>query len=308
MPAQTQLLERDLDTTATVAPAVAEILSLSFELYPPRTAAGVAHLPMEVRQLARLQPDYFSVTYGAGGSAQAGTYETLMQVAEHTGVPVAPHLTCIGSTRDGIRALLARYRSCGVRRLVALRGDLPATAAGTAAPGEFHHAAELVRFIRETHGDEFTIEVAAYPEVHPQAKDPETDLAHFCDKVRAGADGAITQYFFTIGSYFRFVDRVRAAGLDVPVTPGIMPITNGAQLLRFSAACGADVPRWIRLHLENYADDEASLLAFGRDIVARLCDDLLTGGAPGLHIYALNKAAPALALWRNLRLAVSQDG
>ncbi|HEU0195740.1 MAG TPA: methylenetetrahydrofolate reductase [NAD(P)H] [Nevskiaceae bacterium] len=285
-------------------PAAAVELSFSFELYPPRTPVGVAKLPAEVAQLAQLDPAYFSVTYGAGGSTQAGTYETLVQVAENTGVPVAAHLTCIGSTRAGIAALLDQYHACGIRRLVALRGDLPATAAGSAAPGEFHHAADLVRFVRATRGTDFKIEVAAYPEMHPQASDPDADFQHFCTKVRAGADGAVTQYFYTAGSYFHFLERARRTGIEVPIVPGIMPITNGAQLLRFSAACGADVPRWIRLKLEHYGDDRESVKAFGLEVVTRLCNDLLDGGAPGLHVYALNQAAPTLALWQALGLPV----
>ncbi|TAM10096.1 MAG: methylenetetrahydrofolate reductase [NAD(P)H] [Nevskiaceae bacterium] len=279
-------------------------LSFSFELFPPRTPAGVAKLPAVVAQLSRLDPAYFSVTYGAGGSTQTGTYETLMQVAEHTGVPVAAHLTCVGSTRVGIRALLDQYRTSGIRRIVALRGDLPATAAGSEAPGEFHYAADLVRFVRETHGDHFTIEVAAYPEMHPQATDPDADFQHFCDKMQAGADGAVTQYFYTAGSYFHFVERACRAGVKASIVPGIMPITNGPQLLRFSAACGADVPRWIRLRLEHYGEDRESVQAFGLDVVTRLCNELLDGGAPGLHVYTLNQSAAALALWRSLGLAV----
>lgn len=284
----------------------AQAINFSFELFPPRTPAGVARLPGEVARLARLDPAYFSVTYGAGGSTQDGTYETLVQVAEDTGVPVAAHLTCVGSTRAGIAALLDQYYASGIRRLVALRGDLPATAADNAAPGEFHYAADLVRFVRETHEDHFTIEVAAYPEMHPQAADPDSDFRHFCDKVRAGADGVVTQYFYTAGSYFHFVERARRAGVEVPIVPGIMPITNGPQLLRFSAACGADVPRWIRLRLEHYGDDRDAVQAFGLEVVARLCNDLLDAGAPGLHVYTLNQSAATLALWRTLGLPVPE--
>lgn len=291
--------------SASTAPATGAV-PVSFELFPPRTPVGVEKLPHQVGQLATLNPAFFSVTCGAAGSAQSGTYETLVQVAEHTGVPVAPHVTCIGATRESMTALLKRYREHGVKRIVALRGDLPAT--GTSdAPGDFHHATDLVRFVRETHGDHFTIEVAAYPEYHPQAENPEADFSHFCDKVRAGGDGAVTQYFFTIGSYLDFVERVRAQGLDLPIVPGIMPITNGKQLLRFSKACGADVPRWIRLKLEHYGDDNDSVAAFGRDVVARLCSDLIATGAPGLHIYTLNKAAPTLDLWQHLNASTASQ-
>jgi len=280
----------------------AAAVTFSFELFPPRTPEGAHKLPATVARLAALQPAFFSVTYGAGGSDQDGTYETVVNVVKQTGIEAAPHLTCVGSTRARIAEVLQRYRDSGVRRIVALRGDLPATAASSEAPGEFHYASELVAFIRETHGDFFTLEVAAYPEVHPQAPDPDADFEHFRRKVEAGADGAVTQYFFTAGSYFDFVDRCQCAGLTLPVVAGIMPITNHAQLTRFSAACGADIPRWIRLRLEHYQNDRPSLLAFGLDVVTRLCERLLAGGAPGIHFYTLNQAEPTLKLWQNLRL------
>lgn len=281
---------------------MAEPLSFSFELFPPRTPEGAARLPAIVQTLAGVHPAYFSVTYGAGGSAQDGTYDTLVRVVEATGIEAAPHLTCVGSTRDNVAALLARYRAAGVRRIVALRGDLPATARGTEAPGHFHFGNELVEFIRATHGGDFRIEVACYPETHPQAADADTDFQNFVRKVRAGADTAITQYFFNADAYADFVERCAAAGVAIPIVPGIMPITNFAQLARFSQACGAEIPRWIRLRLERFGDDKAALLDFGLDVVTRLCESLLRSGAPGLHFYTLNQAEPTLSLWRNLGL------
>lgn len=277
-------------------------LSFSFELFPPRTPEGTAKLAGVVQQLAQLQPNYFSVTYGAGGSDQNGTYDTLVRVVEHTGVEAAPHLTCVGSTRGNIAALLQRYREAGVRRIVALRGDLPATAIDSAAPGEFRFASELVAFIREQHGDAFRIEVAAYPEMHPQATDAAADFANFRRKVEAGADAALTQYFFNADAYCDFAERCARAGLAIPVIPGIMPITNFTQLARFSAACGAEIPRWLRLRLEQLADDKPALQDFGLDVVSRLCETLLDRGAPGLHFYTLNQAEPTLRLWKNLSL------
>lgn len=274
----------------------------SFELFPPRTPVGWEKLPTLINELAAVKPAFFSVTYGAGGSDQNGTYDTLMKVARQTGIEAAPHLTCVGSTRANIAALLQQYRDAGVKRIVALRGDLPATSMSTAAPGEFQFANELVAFIREQHGDHFTLEVAAYPEVHPQATSPDADFAAFVTKVGAGADGAVTQYFFNADAYFDFVERCRRAGLTVPVVPGIMPIVNTQQLLRFSAACGAEVPRWVRLRLEAMGDDKASIQAFGLDVVARLCETLLKAGAPGVHFYTLNQAEPTLRLWRHLGL------
>ncbi|HUS24988.1 MAG TPA: methylenetetrahydrofolate reductase [NAD(P)H] [Candidatus Binatia bacterium] len=277
-------------------------IGFSFELFPPRTPEGVAKLPDTVRQLAAVGPKYFSVTYGAGGSAQNGTYDTIVKVVEATGIEAAPHLTCVGSTRVRVSALLDQYRAAGVQRIVALRGDLPATALGAAAPGEFRYASELVEFIRARHDSHFRIEVACYPEVHPQAPDAATDFAHFVRKARAGADCAITQYFFNADAYFDFVGRARAAGLALPIVAGIMPITNFTQLAKFSAGCGADIPRWIRLRLEQLQHDRAALLDFGLEVVARLCETLLKDGAPGLHFYTLNQAEPTLRLWRHLGL------
>jgi len=279
-----------------------ETLSFSFELFPPRTPEGQAKLPAAIGRLAAVKPAYFSVTYGAGGSTQDGTYETLVHVVEQHGVEAAPHLTCVGSTRAKVDALLERYRQAGVRRIVALRGDLPATAYGTEAPGEFRYANELVEHVRRTRDAQFAIEVACYPETHPQAPSPEADFANFVRKARAGADTAITQYFFNADSYFDFVERSRRAGLQLPIVPGIMPITNFAQLARFSEACGAEIPRWIRLRLERLADDKPALLEFGLDVVTRLCETLLRGGAPGLHFYTLNQSEPTLRLWKNLGL------
>ncbi len=277
-------------------------IHFSFELFPPRTPAGWANLPRLIGELASVQPAFFSVTYGAGGSEQNGTYDTIIKVVEQTGIEAAPHLTCIGSTREGIAALLSQYKAAGVKRIVALRGDLPATAMSNAAPGEFHYGNELVSFIRETHGAHFDLEVAAYPEVHPQALSPQADFDAFVQKAKSGASGAVTQYFYNADAYFDFVNRCQQAGLTLPIVPGVMPIVNTAQLLRFSAACGAEIPRWVRLRLETYGDDKASVQAFGLEVVTRLAETLLKGGAPGIHFYTLNQAEPTLRLWRNLGL------
>ena len=279
-------------------------LSFSFELFPPRTPEGVAKLPAVIGQLAAVGPNYFSITYGAGGSTQDGTYETLVTVVKQTGAEAAPHLTCVGSTRAHIATLLDRYREAGARRIVALRGDLPATAMSPAAPGDFHYASELVRFIRETHGDAFKIEVAAYPEMHPQATGPGADFEHFRRKVEAGADAALTQLFYNADAYFHFMERCGKAGITIPVVPGIMPITGFANTLRFCNGCGADLPRWVRLRLEELQDDKPALLDFGLEVVTRLCQRLLENGAPGLHFYTVNQADPTLRLWKNLGLPV----
>jgi methylenetetrahydrofolate reductase (NADPH) len=250
--------------------------------------------------LAAARPDFFSVTHGAGGSDQNGTYDTLLQVVEHSGIEVAPHLTCVGSTRACIAEHLDRYRAAGVKRIVALRGDLPATAMSTSAPGEFHYANELVAFIREEHGNYFRIEVAAYPEVHPQAANPDVDFDNFRRKIDAGADGALTQLFYNADPYFDFLDRCGRAGIDIPIVPGIMPITNFAKTVRFCGGCGADLPRWIRLRLEQFQDDKPALIEFGLSVLTRLCETLLRNGAPGLHFYTINQAAPTLRLWQSL--------
>ena len=279
--------------------------SFSFELFPPRTPEGVAKLPAVIGQLAAVRPNYFSVTYGAGGSEQEGTYETLVAVVKHSGAEAVPHLTCVGSTRAHIAAVLQRYREAGFKRILALRGDLPATAMSSSAPGDFHYASELVRFIRETHGDAFKIEVAAYPEMHPQAPNPGADFEHFRRKVEAGADGALTQLFYNADAYFDFMERCAKAGITVPVVPGIMPITGFANTVRFCASCGADLPRWVRLRLEQLQDDKPALLDFGQEVVTRLCETLLRNGAPGLHFYTINQAGPTLRLWENLALPSS---
>jgi methylenetetrahydrofolate reductase (NADPH) len=283
---------------------MASPLSFSFELFPPRTPEGVAKLPSVIGQLAAVRPSYFSITYGAGGSTQEGTYETLMAVARHSGVEAAPHLTCVGSTRAHIASLLDRYRQAGVKRIVALRGDLPATAMSPAAPGEFHYANELVSFIRAEHGDWFRIEVAAYPEMHPQAASPAEDFANFRRKVEAGADAALTQLFFNAGAYFDFLERAAKAGIAIPIVPGIMPITSYANTVRFCTGCGADLPRWVRLRLEELEQDKPALVDFGIGVVTRLSETLLSGGAPGLHFYTINQAGPSLRLWKNLGLPV----
>jgi methylenetetrahydrofolate reductase (NADPH) len=278
--------------------------SFSFELGPPRTPEALAKLPGVISQLAEVRPAYFSVTYGAGGSTQDGTYNTLMAVVEHAGVEAAPHLTCVGSTRAHIASLLDRYKEMGVRRIVALRGDLPATAMSASAPGEFHYANELVSFIRAEHGNHFHIEVAAYPEVHPQAKSASEDFDNFKRKVEAGADAALTQLFYNADAYFHFMERCAKAGITIPVVPGIMPITGFANIVRFCGGCGADLPRWIKLRLEELESDKPGLQDFGAEVVTRLCETLLRGGAPGLHFYTVNQAGPTLRLWKNLALPV----
>jgi methylenetetrahydrofolate reductase (NADPH) len=275
---------------------------ISFELFPPRTPEGVEKLPGVVCQLAEARPSYFSVTYGAGGSTQEGTYSTLLTVVRECGIEAAPHLTCIGSTRENIAALLDKYREAGVKRIVALRGDLPATAMNPAAPGEFHYANELVSFIRERHGSYFKIEVAAYPEMHPQATSAQTDFDNFCRKVDAGADAAITQLFYNADAYLDFVDRCHKAGITIPIVPGIMPITGYANIVRFCAGCGSDLPRWLKLRLEDLQNDKPALFDFGLEVVTRLCETLLKNGAPGLHFYTVNQAEPTLRLCENLSL------
>jgi methylenetetrahydrofolate reductase (NADPH) len=282
-----------------------EELSFSFELFPPRTPEGVDRLPYVLSRLASVGPSFFSITHGAGGSDQEGTYQTLLTVARHTGVETAPHLTCVGSTRAKIGALLDRYRAAGVKRIVALRGDLPATAMNTSAPGEFHYANELVSFIREKHGDWFKIEVAAYPEMHPQASNPQADFENFRRKVEAGADGAITQLFYNVDAYLDFMERCQKAGIRIPVVPGIMPISSYANVTRFCSSCGADLPRWIRLRLEQLQENRPALMDFGLNVVTRLCETLLRNGAPGLHFYTINQSEPTLRLWDSIGLTVT---
>ncbi len=279
-------------------------LRFSFELFPPRTAEGIARFPSVVSELAGLRPDFFSVTHGAGGSGQDGTYETMLAVVKHCGIEAAPHLTCVGSTRAGVAAHLERYREAGVKRIVALRGDLPATAMSAEAPGEFHYASDLVHFIRAEHGDAFQIEVAAYPEMHPQAESPGADFDNFRRKVEAGADAALTQLFFNPEAYFDFAERCEKAGIRIPVYPGIMPITSFEKTQRFCAGCGADLPRWVRLRLEELKDQKDALRDFGLSVVTRLCETLLSNGAPGLHFYTVNQAGPVMRLWEALELTV----
>ncbi|MGM0914649.1 MAG: methylenetetrahydrofolate reductase [NAD(P)H] [Pseudomonadota bacterium] len=271
-------------------------LGISFEFFPPNTEAGREKLIGVRDALAKRSPRFFSVTYGAGGSTQDRTLNTVHQVRE-AGITTAPHLSCIGSEKAQLRDLLARYREEGIDSLVALRGDLPS---GMGGIGEFRYANELVEFIREETGDHFEIAVAAYPESHPQAPSFERDVENFARKVKAGANLAITQYFFNAEAYFHFVDRARARGVEAPIVPGIMPITNYAKLARFSDACGAEIPRWMRKQLEAYGDDSESIAAFGEEVITRLCQRLLDGGAPGLHFYTLNQAAPSLRIVDNI--------
>ncbi|WP_459616093.1 methylenetetrahydrofolate reductase [NAD(P)H] [Bordetella sp. 2513F-2] len=271
--------------------------ALSLEFFPPRDIAAQERLVRVAKQLLPMQPRYVSVTFGAGGSTRAGTADTV-RMLRNLGCDAAPHLSCVGASRAQLREILQAYREEGVRRVVALRGDLPSGMGGDA--GELRYASDLVAFIREETGDWFHIEVAAYPEMHPQASSPSADLGHFVRKVQAGADAAITQYFFNADAYFDFVARARARGVTVPIVPGIMPITNQSQLLRFSDMCGAEVPRWIRLRLAEFGDDKASIRAFGIDVVTRLCQQLLDGGAPGLHFYTLNSAEAPLGIWKAL--------
>ncbi|GHB31637.1 methylenetetrahydrofolate reductase [NAD(P)H] [Salinicola rhizosphaerae] len=273
-------------------------LGISFEFFPPNTDLGREKLGVARDALADRDPRFFSVTYGAGGSTQARTFDTVKVVREN-GVRTAPHLSCVGSEKSALRDLLQEYRDNGVDSLVALRGDLPS---GMGSAGELRYANELVEFIREETGDHFEIAVAAYPEAHPQAPNFERDLENFVRKAKAGADIAITQYFFTADAYFHFVDRVRAAGVETPIIPGIMPIINYTKLARFSEICGADIPRWIRKQLEAYGDDSQSIQAFGTEVMARLCQQLLEGGAPGLHFYTLNQAAPSLRILDNIAI------
>ena len=277
--------------------------TFSIEFFPPKTAEGAEKLRVTRGKLAALNPAYFSVTFGAGGSTQAGTRDTVLEI-QREGLNAAPHLSCIGRSRDELRAILAEYKAHGIRQVVALRGDLPSGyGASDLSSGEFSHANELIAFIRAETGDWFHIEAAAYPEMHPQAKSPQDDLENFARKVRAGANSAITQYFYNPDAYFRFIDEARKIGVDVPVVAGIMPINNYTQLMRFSDMCGAEIPRWVRLKLASYGDDAESIKAFGLDVVTQLCERLLAGGAPGLHFYTLNQAAPTTTICQRLKLA-----
>jgi methylenetetrahydrofolate reductase (NADPH) len=271
---------------------------ISFEFFPPNTPVGDDKLKVVVQELGALKPDFFSVTYGAGGATREKTLKTVQAIAA-AGFEAAPHLSCIGSTREGIAAVLATYRAQAIRRIVALRGDLPS---GTAVAGEFRYAAELVRFIRETQGGDWQIEVAAYPEYHPGQRYAARDLQHYVEKVRAGADSAITQFFFNPEAYFHFVEQTRKLGAGVPVVPGIMPFHNYARIAQFSARDGIDIPRWVALKMEGFMDDAASIRAFGLDVVTSLCERLIAGGAPGIHFYTMNQSALTLELCKRLGL------
>jgi len=273
-------------------------LPVSIEFFPPKTPEGVEKLRAVRQQLYALNPEYCSVTFGAGGSTQEGTFAAVRDILAE-GVAAASHISCIGANQATVRAQLVTLKAMGVKRLVTLRGDLPS---GYGAGSEFQYASDLVSFIRDESGHDFHIEVAAYPEVHPQAKSPVADLWAFATKVKAGANGAITQYFFNADAYFRFIDDCEALGVDLPIVPGIMPIANFTQLARFSDACGAEIPRWLRLRLQSYADDVASIRSFGLDVVTELCDRLLSEGAPGLHFYTMNQAGLVSTIWQRLGL------
>jgi methylenetetrahydrofolate reductase (NADPH) len=273
-----------------------ETPNISIEFFPPKTPEGAEKLRVVRQKLAELNPKYFSVTFGAGGSTQHGTLSTVLEI-QAAGHDAAPHLSCVGGTRESVRAILQEFKDKGIRRIVALRGDLPS---GYGGAGELRYASDLVEFIRQETGDWFHVEVAAYPEMHPQARSPQDDLQAFVRKVQAGANAAITQYFYNPDAYFQFVDNARKLGVDVPIVAGIMPITNYTQLMRFSDMCGAEIPRWIRLKLASFGDDSASIKAFGLDVVSGLCEKLLAGGAPGLHFYSMNQAAATTAIWQRI--------
>jgi methylenetetrahydrofolate reductase (NADPH) len=274
------------------------LFQTSFEFFPPNTAVGDEKLKDVVRELGSVQPAFFSVTYGAGGSTREKTLHTVAAIAR-AGFEAAPHLSCVGSTRANVASILDTYRAQQIRRLVALRGDLPS---GMATAGEFRYAAELVQFVRETQGRDWVIEVAAYPEYHPDQRYAARDVKHFVDKVKAGADSAITQFFFNPDAYFHFVDQVRALGCEIPITPGIMPFHNFAKIAQFAQRDGIDVPRWVQLKMEGFLDDTASIRAFGLDVVTRLCERLIAGGAPGIHFYTMNQSALTLELCKRLKL------
>ena len=281
-------------TTST--PRTAPQAPISIEFFPPNTPVGSEKLKTVVQELAVLKPEFFSVTYGAGGATREKTLSTVRDIAQ-AGFEAAPHLSCVGSTHAGIAEILATYRAQGIHRLVALRGDLPS---GTEVAGEFRYAADLIRFIRETQGDDWHIEVAAYPEYHPEQRYARRDLQHFAEKVKAGANSAITQFFFNPDAYFHYVEEVRSLGVDVPIVPGIMPIHNYARVAQFAARDGIEIPRWVALKMEGYMDDAASVRAFGIEVVARLCQRLIEGGAPGIHFYALNQSGLTLEICRRL--------
>ena len=275
---------------------------LSFEFFPPKTAEGDQALLKTATTLSEFNPEYFSVTFGAGGSTRVKTFETVQAVKNHTNISVAPHISCIGASVEDIHSLLEQYQKSGISRLVALRGDIPSGMGGT---GAFRYAADLVQFIREQTGNHFSIEVGAYPEYHPEAKTPGDDFTHFVEKIKAGANSAITQYFYNADSYFAFVEACQKEGLDIPITPGIMPIMGYTQLARFSDNCGAEIPRWIRQKLAAFEakDDKASLKAFGIEVVTQLCERLLAANVPGLHFYTLNKYTTTQTILKNLGLS-----
>ncbi|HRJ52365.1 MAG TPA: methylenetetrahydrofolate reductase [NAD(P)H] [Candidatus Thiothrix moscowensis] len=275
-------------------------LIFSFEFFPPKTDKGAENLRAVRSQLAELKPRFFSVTYGAGGSTQANTLNTVLEIQRDSGIEAAPHLSCVGSSAEQIREILDTYRNNGIKHIVALRGDLPS---GSRDLGEFRYANELVAFIRKETGDHFNIEVAAYPEMHPQAPNLKVDIDNFVRKVNAGANSAITQYFFNADAYWHFVDECVKKGVEIPIVPGIMPITNYSQLARFSNMCGAEIPRWLRKQLETYADDMDAITKFGEEFISLLCENLLETGAPGLHFYTMNRVEPTMSIWRNLGLS-----
>lgn len=276
--------------------------TFSLEYFPPRSKQGELSLAAARQELSKLNPAFASVTFGAGGSTQDGTYQTVKTIIDEDGIDAAPHISCISTNRETLAKMLEDYRELGVKRLVTLRGDIP-SGYGMAEHNELRYANELVEFIRQKTGDYYTIEVAAYPEFHPQASSAKADLLNFKRKVEAGADSAITQYFFNPEAYFRFIEDCQSMGLDIPIIPGIMPITNYKQLARFSDACGAEIPRWIRKRLESYGDDLESIRQFGLDVVTRLCQKLLDGDAPGLHFYSMNRSEPVRTIWNDLKLS-----
>lgn len=275
-------------------------LIFSFEFFPPKTDKGAENLRAVRNELAALNPRFFSVTYGAGGSTQANTLNTVLEIQRDSGIEAAPHLSCVGSSAEQIREILDTYRNNGIKHIVALRGDLPS---GSRDLGQFRYANELVEFIRKETGDHFNIEVAAYPEMHPQAPNLKVDIDNFVRKVNAGANSAITQYFFNADAYWHFVDECVKKGVEIPIVPGIMPITNYSQLARFSDMCGAEIPRWLRKQLETYADDVESIAKFGEEFISLLCENLLETGAPGLHSYTMNRVEPTMSIWKNIGLA-----
>ena len=275
-------------------------LVFSFEFFPPKTDKGAENLRAVRTQLATLKPRFFSVTYGAGGSTQANTLNTVLEIQRDSGIEAAPHLSCVGSSAEQIREILDTYRSNGIKHIVALRGDLPS---GSRDLGEFRYATELVAFIRKETGDDFHIEVAAYPEMHPQASNLKVDIDNFVRKVKAGANSAITQYFFNADAYWHFVDECVKKGVEIPIVPGIMPITNYTQLARFSDMCGAEIPRWLRKQLETYGDDTDAIAKFGEEFISLLAENLLETGAPGLHFYTMNRVEPTMSIWKNIGLA-----